>query len=356
MFWGLAAMTAAELQFADVSDGFSWLSLAQGVFNTQIKRWDTTACNGGMRWQIYPYQSGYTMKNSISNGGLFQLSARLARYTGDDTYITWAKKIWNWSLSSPLLSNSTWNVADSTNMDDDCATQGNTQWSYNYGTYMMGAAYMYNHVSSDCSGSFVEGLADSQFAGQTNGSSEWLDAVDGLLTKTINKFFPDSNGGVFEEVTCEPSEVCNNNEILFKGLVSSWLSFTALLVPSTFDTIVPKLQTSAQAAAKSCTGHNNNTCGVRWYKSEYDGWIGMEEQISATDIFVANLISFNKSAPVTSTTGGNSTSNPTAGDNDTSTSTTSKEVTTGDRAGAGILTVVFVVGWVGLLGWTVFGG
>lgn len=146
MFWGLAAMTAAELKFADVSGGFSWLSLAQGVFNTQVKRWDTSACGGGMRWQIWPYESGYTMKNAISNGGLFQLSARLARYTNDATYATWATKIWNWSLSSPLLSNSTWNVADSTNMDDNCATQGNTQWSYNYGTYMMGAAYMYNYV------------------------------------------------------------------------------------------------------------------------------------------------------------------------------------------------------------------
>jgi mannan endo-1,6-alpha-mannosidase len=147
MFWGLAAMTAAELQFADVSDGFSWLSLAQGVFNTQIDRWDTSSCDGGMRWQIWPYESGYTLKNSISNGGLFQLSARLARYTGSDTYSTWAKKIWDWSLSSPLLSNSTWNVADSTSAENDCSTQGNTQWSYNYGTYMMGAAYMYNYVS-----------------------------------------------------------------------------------------------------------------------------------------------------------------------------------------------------------------
>ncbi|KAJ5378225.1 Mannan endo-1-6-alpha-mannosidase DCW1 [Penicillium cataractarum] len=336
MFWGLAAMTAAELQFADVTDGFSWLSLAQGVYNTQINRWDTTACDGGMRWQIWPYESGYTMKNAISNGGLFQLAARLARYTNDASYATWAKKIWNWSLSSPLLSNSTWNVADSTNMDDDCSTQGDTQWSYNYGTYMMGAAYMYNY---------------------TNGSSEWLSAVNGLMNKTFDHFFPTSNGGIFEEVVCEPSESCNDNEILFKGLVSSWLSFTALLVPSTYSTILPYLQTSAKAAALSCTGHNNNTCGVRWYKSEYDGWIGMEEQISATNIFVANMIQFNTSGPVTATTGGNSTSNPTQGENDTSSSTTQQsKITTGDRAGAGILTVVFVVGWVGLMGFTVFGG
>ncbi|KAJ5296246.1 uncharacterized protein N7443_007139 [Penicillium atrosanguineum] len=336
MFWGLAAMMAAELQFADSSTGFSWLSLAQGVFNTQVNRWDMNSCDGGMRWQIWPYESGYTMKNSISNGGLFQLSARLARYTGSDTYSKWAEKIWDWTLTTPLMSNSTWNVADSTNTDNDCATQGNTQWSYNYGTFLMGAAYMYNY---------------------TNGSPVWLTAVNGLMNQTFDHFFPESNGGIFEEVVCEPSEVCNDNEILFKGLVSSWLAFTALLVPSTYDTILAKLQTSATAAALSCTGHNNNTCGIRWYKSEYDGWIGMEEEISASNIFLANMIPYVSKSPVTSSTGGNSTSNPTAGENDTSSDTTSTTtITTGDRAGAGILTAIFIAAWVALMGWTVMGG
>jgi mannan endo-1,6-alpha-mannosidase len=177
------------------------------------------------------------------------------------------------------------------------------------------------------------------------------------MNKTFDHFFPTSNGGIFEEVVCEPSESCNDNEILFKGLVSSWLSFTALLVPSTYSTILPYLQTSAKAAALSCTGHDNNTCGVRWYQSKYDGWIGMEEQISATNLFVANMIQFNTSGPVTATTGGNSTSNPTQGANDSSSSTTKQStITTGDKAGAGILTVVFVVGWVGLMSFTVLGG
>ncbi|KAJ6115459.1 Mannan endo-1-6-alpha-mannosidase DCW1 [Penicillium sp. IBT 16267x] len=338
MFWGLAAMTAAELKFADatdVGDNYSWLSLAQGVFNSQIARWDTSSCEGGLRWQIWTYESGYTMKNSISNGGLFQLAARLARYTDTEIYATWAQKIWDWSASSPLLSNTTWNVADSTETTNDCATQGDDQWSYNYGTFLMGAAYMYNY---------------------TNGSSVWLEAVDGLLNKTFENFLTDD---ILEEKLCEPTEVCNDNEILFKGLVSSWLSFTALLVPSTYDTILPILQTSAQAAAKSCTGHGNNTCGVRWYQSTYDGWIGMEEEISATNIFVANLIAFQSSAPsapITATTGGNSTSDPTAGENDTSTITIESGITTADKAGAGILTVVFVSAWVGLMTWTILGG
>lgn len=147
VFWGLAAMTAAELAYPDVDGQYSWLSLAQGVFNTQIRRWDADTCNGGLRWQIWVYEAGYTMKNSVSNGGLFQLSARLARYTNNQTYYDWANKVWNWVESSPLLSNSTWNVADSTTVDDNCVSQGNEQWSYNYGMFLGGAAYMYDHVS-----------------------------------------------------------------------------------------------------------------------------------------------------------------------------------------------------------------
>ena len=158
MFWGITAMTAAELKFPDVSHGFSWLSLAQGVFNTQIARWDPSTCGGGLRWQIYLYQGGYTMKNSISNGGLFQLAARLARYTHDDLYFDWANKIWNWSIESPLLNNETWNVADSTFVTN-CTAQEDTQWSYNYGTFLMGASYMYNQVS--CPGSYIQSDTNS---------------------------------------------------------------------------------------------------------------------------------------------------------------------------------------------------
>jgi mannan endo-1,6-alpha-mannosidase len=147
MFWGLAAIQAAESKLPDVSDGHSWLSLAQGVFNDQKNRWDTTKCGGGLRWQAFVYQSGYTMKNSVSNGGFFQLAARLYRYTGDAIYKEWAEKVWDWSASSILMNNKTWVVQDSANMDDDCTTPGRIQWTYNYGVYLGGAAYMYNKVS-----------------------------------------------------------------------------------------------------------------------------------------------------------------------------------------------------------------
>lgn len=148
VFWGLAAMTAAELKFPDPPQGSpSWLGLAQAVLNTQVLRWDTTTCAGGLRWQIFVYQAGYTLKNSVSNGGLFQLASRLALYTGNETYANWANKIWDWTATTPLMNEQTWNIADSTSMESNCTDQGNLQWTYNYGIYMMGAAYMFNYVS-----------------------------------------------------------------------------------------------------------------------------------------------------------------------------------------------------------------
>jgi mannan endo-1,6-alpha-mannosidase len=102
-FWAFAAMTAAELKFPDPPpDQPSWLSLAQAVFNTQAAVWDEK-CGGGIRWQIPLFNSGYNLKNSISNGGFFQLAARLARYTGNQTYADWAEKMWSWVNQSSLV-------------------------------------------------------------------------------------------------------------------------------------------------------------------------------------------------------------------------------------------------------------
>ncbi|KAL4934901.1 hypothetical protein BDV06DRAFT_234931 [Aspergillus oleicola] len=335
-FWGAGAMTAAEVGFPEDKEGRSWLSLAQGVFNSQTEGWDFESCGGGLRWQLHPWGGGWTLKNSISTGGLFQLAARLARYTANDTYAEWAQTAWDWSISSPLVNSTTWNVADSTDTKDGCTTQGNNQWSYNYGTYLVGAAYMYNYTEKP----------------------EWKNAVDGLLAKTLDQFFPKKYGGaIFSESLCEPSGLCNNNEKLFKGIVSTWLTFVSLIVPDTYDLIFPKLQGSAQAAALSCSGAGNNTCGVRWYTQEWDGTIGMEQQISATNILASVLVSEKRNPPLTSKTGGNSTSNPNAGDNSNARDNNEpREITTADRVGAGILTALFIGLWGGIMAWMVMGG
>ncbi|KAJ5113012.1 Mannan endo-1-6-alpha-mannosidase DCW1 [Penicillium angulare] len=332
MFWGLAAITAAEFKLPNLDTGYSWLSLAQGTFNTQKARWDTSMCGGGLRWQIWAYEgSGYYLMNAISNGGFFQLAARLYRYTNNTDYYDWAKKSWDWSTSVPLVNNKTWSIDDSTNGQESCANGDSTRWSYNYGSYMGGCAYMYAQTQDEY----------------------WLECVKGLMGSLFDLFFTAKNDYIIEDYVCEPTAQCNNNEVLFKGLVVTWLAETALLIPSLYDEILAKLQSTAAGAAKSCTGNNNNTCGVAWYKQEWDGLQGMEEQISASSAFSVLMLKWmngtDGAAPVTSTTGGNSTGNVHAGEDDsTSSSTNASPITTGDKAGAGILTAVLVSGMVGM--------
>ncbi|KAL1961671.1 hypothetical protein VTN77DRAFT_1346 [Rasamsonia byssochlamydoides] len=349
MFWGLAAMTAAELNYPDVDGKPSWLSLAQAVFNTQVPRWDNATCNGGLRWQIFPSEPGYTMKNAISNGGIFQLAARLARYTNNQTYANWANTIWDWSATTPLLNTATWDIADSTSVESQCKDHDDDQWTYNYGTYLMGAAYMYN---------------------MTNADPKWKSAIDGLLGTIWRNFFPQQYGGNVMVEPCEVPKNCNRNEICFKGFLSSWLAFTSLLAPYTAGQIIPKLQQSALAAAKQCSGGSDGDhCGIAWCDPTWDGTQGLEQQMSTLSLFANNLVAFQSQgggadggadknpAPVTSTTGGNSTSDPNAGTGSSSladaTGSILRPISTADRAGAGVLTVVFAMGWIGMVMWMI---
>lgn len=139
-------MSAAERNFPNPPEGQpQWLALAQGVFNSQALRWDTESCGGGLRWQIYAFNAGYTYKNTISNGCMFQLAARLARYTGNTTYAEWAEKIYDWTSAIGLLSKD-YQLYDGSDLTINCTELNHLQWSYNAGIYLAGSAYMYNFV------------------------------------------------------------------------------------------------------------------------------------------------------------------------------------------------------------------
>ncbi|RMZ86469.1 hypothetical protein DV736_g6305, partial [Chaetothyriales sp. CBS 134916] len=336
-FWSFSALDAVEANFPQSTgdDDPSWLALAQAVFNFQTAYWDTAVCGGGYRWQVYSFNAGYNLKNSVSNGGNFLLSARLAYITGNTSYSNWANMVYDWMEQSPLMQvqQDTLYIWDNTDANHNCTAVQHYIWSYNYGIMLMGAAYMYNY---------------------TNGSSIWESRVNQILTSTFTLFFPEKYGGnILFEVQCEATQVCDQDQKSFKAYVSRWLAVTSVLVPSTSAQIMPKLQASAQGAAGQCSGPSN-ACGLQWYSSTYEGETGLGQDMSAGSVIMANLIEPSM-APLTLRTGATSQSDPNAGSSSGGELPTilTNTITTGDKAGAGILTVLSCIIFIGGAWWLV---
>lgn len=321
-FWAFAAMSAAEFGFPNPPPGdYQWLELAQAVFNRQAGRWDTANCGGGLRWQFNALNNGWMTKNTISNGCFFQLAARLARYTGNDTYTYWANLTYNWLVSSPLIG-SDYSVYDSIGFTETSCdtTPGPIQWTYNIGTMIAGCAFMYNYTND----------------------AVWAQRLQGFLNHTQIVFFPPEYGnGTMVEYACEPENTCNTDQRSFKAYLSRWLAVAMQLAPFTVDQILPWLQTSAQDAARICTGTwNDPSCGRKWYISTNDGTQDVGNQMTAMSVVQSNLI-FTVAPPYSANAGGNSTGNPNAGEGSgapTLPVVYTAPITQADRGGAWFLT------------------
>ena len=194
---------------------------------------------------------------------------------------------------------------------------------------------------------------------QTDGKeTQWKQRLDGLLGRTLTEFFPSQYGGeIMSDQQCEPQLQCDGNSACFKGLLSSSLAVTTTIVPDESNKIMPKLKDSATAAAKQCSGGSDgNACGQRWYQSNWDGTSGLEQQMSALSVLSSSLISgMKEGGPKSSSTGGTSKGDPNAGNGSNNDKPSRPTISTGDRAGAGILTGVFLSGWIGGAAWLVSG-
>ncbi|KAK9485797.1 glycosyl hydrolase family 76-domain-containing protein [Lipomyces starkeyi] len=316
-FWGITAMMAAERNFTNPSsDEPQWLALAQAVFNSIALVWDSQYCSGGVRWQKFVFNNGYDYKNSISNGVLFQLGARLQRYTKNETYGYWAEKVWDWESTIGLIDNTTSYVYDGGSIENNCQVLNKIQWTYNMAVYMAGAAYMYNYTESDT----------------------WKTRLDNLIN-TLDVFLY-GNTNVLYEPACEPSASCNVDQQSFKAYISRWMGATIQLAPYTYNTLFPILTTSASAAIRTCNGGLDGvTCGYTWLTGTYDGKYGLGQQMAALEVLQSQLIPYTV-APYTNDTGGSSIGNPNAGTGVLGSQTSSATSQTKDKAGAWIITCV----------------
>lgn len=325
-FWGLAAMTAAERNFTNPSSSHhGWLYTAQAVFNDMKSRWETSKCGGGLRWQIYTWNSGYDYKNTVSNGCFFNLAARLAHYTGNSTYADWAEKIFTWLTDVQFIAtnSSSWAVHDGASMSDNCTSMTDIEWSYNSGLVISGSAYMYSY---------------------TNGSSKWDERAKSLWTYASSKFF---QSDIVYEASCQSAGSCNNDQRVFKGIFLQMLGQTASLIPDLQQSIMTNINASASAAAGSCSGGTDgHTCGLDWLNSSYDSKYGLGEQISALSALV-NTQMLGHAKPYSADTGGTSNGSVDAsgstGQTNTNPLADTTPITTADRAGAGVVTAVLMI-------------
>ncbi|KAM7221051.1 Glycosyl hydrolase family 76 domain containing protein [Rhypophila decipiens] len=333
-FWALAAMSAAEYNFQNPpSDKPQWLALAQAVFNTQAARWETQECGGGLRWQIFTWNNGYDYKNTISQACFFNLAARLALYTGNQSYADWADKTWDWMESTDLLDPETHYVYDGV-LASNCSNITPYQWTYNAGAFLLGASAMYNYTS-----------------GKTR--QIWRTRLDGLLNGTMI-FFQGNNSDIMSEVACEPVDLCDVDQQSFKAYLSRWMAAAIKWAPWTSGRILPLLRSTSIAAVSTCKGGSNGRmCGLKWTTpGSYDGFSGVGQQMAVMQVVLSNLIP-SSADPLTTQTGGTSVGDPAAGGQDISrldpftTLDFLAPVTTSARAGAAVVTALMILFLIG---------
>lgn len=337
-FWGIAVMAAAERNFSNPEQPeLNWLALAQAVFNTMSSRWDVGECNGGLRWQIFQWNSGYDYKNSVSNGALFHIGARLARYTGNDSYVEWCDKVFDWMYGVGLLTEGDrWYVYDGTKVDNNCSNVTKYQWTYNQGLLLAGCAYLYNYTLDE----------------------KWHERTLSFLNASTAFIYEKSEDAhIIYEAACQSPTLdyftCNNDQRSFKAYFSRFLGLTSILVPETYDTIRRWIVDSANAAAWSCLGGSDgHTCGLSWTNGTWDHVWGLGEQMSALEV-IQNLQVAARPGPLTAQIGGTSIGNPAGGYAQELGEVSPLHLGTKDTAGASIITAVIGAAIIGTGVWLV---
>lgn len=316
--WAMPALLAAEMGYATEPDEPPWLTLAENVFTEQThpgRRVDEGGCKGLLRWQIFQFNNGYDYVDSGSNAAYFNLGARLAKLTGNDTYAELAgatyDQLWNLGYISD-----DYDVYDGASVPD-CDRINKHQFSYNAGMLLQGVAYMYNQT----------------------GNETWKDRLDKLTDRTLEVFFPD---GVAVERTCESAETCNTDMTFLKGLLLRGMSSAMQQAPHIKDKVLPVLKSTAKAAVAKCIGgENKRMCGFSWANGTSHGTTGAGPQMSVLDALssIMEPQAAVSSGNGTSTTDGNTPSST----GDSSPSGTSTGKSAGARTEIGVSAVILLL-------------
>ncbi|KAK8169784.1 glycoside hydrolase [Phyllosticta citrichinensis] len=312
--WALAGVTAAERGFPSIN-GTNYIDLSITAFESLLARWDNGTQNscgipaGGLRMGLFTFDTLYEYKNTLSTALFFQLSARLARYTGNATYTDAAVMTYDWLEQTGLVdadgfvydgltdyssSSSSWSSSSSSSYSPsssgDCSDSSNfdhLQWSHTPAALLEGAFIMANITTN----------------------SVWRTRSLTLLSGIENVFYPTSpnavpatsknnNASVLVEVACEPVATCNTEQTAFKGLAARWLVWAAVSAPAAMNIparVAGKISGTASAAQQRCEGAE--LCAGRWFDlseerdvGDISSFTGLGQQLSAFDAVLAPLV------------------------------------------------------------------
>lgn len=187
---------------------------------------------------------------------------------------------------------------------------------------------------------------------QQTGSDTWKNRLEKLVDHGLETFFPD---GIAYEPSCEGVGTCTTDMVSFKGYIHRWYSTMTQLAPFMAPKVLPVLKTSTEAAIKQCTGGAlGRQCGFKWNTGKYDGRTGAGQEMNVVGA-VSSLLIGDAAVPVTGDSGGTSKGNPNAGSKPNSFQRPETPVTAGDKAGAGIVTIIIIGSLCTALTWMSIG-
>ena len=184
-WWALAWVAAFDLTRDD-----RYLEAARVIFARNTAGWDGT-CGGGLWWN-----TTRNYKNAITNELFLTLAALLhQRSPGDQGYLSWAQREWEWFGASGLIGPGGL-VNDG--LTAACQNNGGTTWTYNQGVILGGLAALFE-ITGDrgylTQGETIAGAALSELAA----------------------------GGVLAEPCESAAGGCNEDQAQFKGIFVRYL-------------------------------------------------------------------------------------------------------------------------------------
>lgn len=127
----------------EVTKDNKYLVAARDLWNDIIKGWNETYAEGGVAWRKDMLYS----KNACSNGPAAILAARLYNITKEESFKTWAIKIYDWEKNT-LYEWATGGIYD--NINGQSGAINKVVLTYNTGTFV-GAAVELHQITGDVS-------------------------------------------------------------------------------------------------------------------------------------------------------------------------------------------------------------